>query len=97
MYKLAVAARDKGQITDRQLVDGIASYFKSGTAINYAVKGMGKFAIPYRPSYVAKGQASLALGNDMIDWARPESVLAYHTREQAAKRYMNSAFPVIPY
>lgn len=90
MYKLAVAAKDRGLITDKQLVMGISDFYKSATAETYASKGLGKFGFPYRPSYVAELPSvfsTSSVNKDKIDFARPESVLSYHTAAQARLAY----------
>ncbi len=90
IYKLAIAARDRGLINDKQLVLGISDFYKSATAETYASKGLGKFGFPYRPSYVAEVPSvfsTSSVNKDKIDFARPESVLSYHTAAQARIAY----------
>jgi len=90
IYKLAVAARERGLINDKQLVIGISDFYKSATAETYASRGLGKFGFPYRPSYVAEVPSvfsTSSVNKDKIDFARPESVLSYHTAAQARLVY----------
>ncbi len=90
VYKLATAAVQRGVITDKQLVLGLSDFYKTAAAQAYTSKGLGKFGFPYRPGYVAEISSvfsSNRLDKDKIDFARPESVLSYHTAAQARLVY----------
>lgn len=93
LYKQALEAKNRGLITDNQLASGLASLYEASTAYTYASKGLGKFAIPYRPSYVAGVPSVFSpdpSNKDYINWASGDSVMAYHIQSQARLKYSSN-------
>jgi len=90
VYKMASAARDKGLISNQQMVMALSELYTSVAVNTYASKGLSKFMLPYSPTYNAAGDKTLATmitGNTTVNWTDPASILSYDIALNAGKAY----------
>lgn len=86
MYAQGLEAVKRGVINDKQLVIGLADFYKATSAVTYAASGAGKFGLPYRPGYMTKLEDPVGFGSIQQDWAREENWMMYHTMSKASSQ-----------
>lgn len=97
LLSLALEAEKRGVVNRNQIAQGISDFYKSAGAVAYAASGASKFALPYRPSYVAGVTSSTPFASkEYWDFSKPESVLTYVTLMEARQRLGNSPMQYDP-